>query len=641
MCGITGFTHRRGAAGRGCIRSGAIALHHRGPDQTGTFESEIVSLAAVRLKVIDLQGGDQPLFSDDRNTVLVFNGEIYNHAELRSELERLGHRFSSHCDSEVVLRSYLHWGKDCFVRLRGMFALAVWNERERKLVLARDRVGIKPLYIHKRGNDIYFGSELKSLFVHPEIPRELDLSALHYYLALNYVPGPHTLVKDIEKLPAASWLEWSDGKISTGQYWNLSFEKNLQWSQQSAEEALDGLLRVSIRDHLIADVPLGIWLSGGIDSSTMLHYAREATSSKLKTFSIGFEGRSCDESRFARKVAEKYGTEHHEIDLHPGLNLPEVIEEMAYFSDEPFADAGALPIWFLSRLSRQNVTVALSGEGSDEIFGGYITYRADHLAGYARRVPKLLRRSLLGFLKHWPVSNERISLEYKIKRFVEGSLLPADEAHTYWNGTFSRAQQERMLHRANGNSVQDLFQADLPCAECSGSLSRYLAFDQRYYLTDDLLQKVDRMSMAHSLEVRPPFLDHRILEFAASLPEKLKIDGRRQKVILKSLMRNKLPQDILSRRKTGLDIPTHEWFRGALRPMLLETLTPEAIQETGLFRQETIDRLVSDHLEGRANLGYHLWGLTILFLWMKRWNIQTTVATGMADREASFELSPA
>jgi asparagine synthase (glutamine-hydrolysing) len=296
---------------------------------------------------------------------------------------------------------------------------------------------------------------------------------------------------------------------------------------------------------------------------------------------------------------------------------------MAYYTDEPFADAGALPLWFLSGLSRRSVIVALSGEGADELFGGYITYRADLLAEYARFVPASVLRSLLSLLRYWPVSNEKISFEYKLKRFVEGSFLPADEAHTYWNGAFSRAQQQGLLHRMNHACVSDLFNVDLPCAKRNGSLARYLAFDQRYYLADDLLQKVDRASMAHSLEVRPPYLDHRIIEFAASLPNELKIDGRKQKVILKSLMKRKLPRSVLQRPKNGLDIPTHDWFRGALRPMLLDVLSPDAVEETKVFRRDAIERLISDHLESRANFGYHLWGLLILFLWMKQWNIQT------------------
>ena len=309
---------------------------------------------------------------------------------------------------------------------------------------------------------------------------------------------------------------------------------------------------------------------------------------------------------------------------------------MSYYSDEPFADAGAVPLWFLSMMSRPEVTVALSGEGADELFGGYITYRADRLAQIARVVPRSVRRSLVNVLHYWPVSNEKISLEYKVKRFMEGSLLPPDEAHTYWNGAFSRKQLDQLLVCGSDASVHDLFERDLPAREEHGYLCRYLAFDQRYYLTDDLLQKVDRMSMAHSLEVRPPYLDHRIIEFAASLPDRLKIRGRRQKVILKRLMEDKLSPAILKRAKNGLDIPTHDWFRGALRPLLLETLNPQAVAETKLFRAEAIERMISEHLGYHVNVGYQLWGLLILFLWMKQWNIQTSQEAGNLEQAATL-----
>jgi asparagine synthase (glutamine-hydrolysing) len=635
VCGISGYTHRSGAFSRFAIEEATKSLVHRGPDQQGTYESKCVSLGAVRLKILDLSAGGQPLVSEDGRLVLVFNGEIYNYRELRIELERYGHSFFTNCDSEVVLRAFQQWDTECFPRLRGMFAAALWNEDEKRLVLARDRVGIKPLYICRRGRDLYFGSELKSLFVHSEIPREIDGTALHYYLALNYVPAPHTLVQGIEKLLPGHVLEWTDGKEQIRQYWKPRFEKDPSWTAESAQEALNELLAQSMREHMIADVPVGVWLSGGVDSSTILHYAREHASSRLKTFSICFAGRSFDESRYAREVARRYDTEHHELDLNPAtLDLPAAVEEMAYYSDEPFADAGAVPLWFLSMVSRRHVTVALSGEGSDELFGGYLTYRADRLADFARSVPRPLRTSLLRVLSYWPVSNEKISLEYKVKRFVEGSLLVPDEAHTYWNGAFSRGQQEQLLFRTNRASIRDLFHGDLPELDSCGYLSRYLAFDQRYYLTDDLLQKVDRMSMAHSLEVRPPYLDHRIIEFAASLPDELKIRGRKQKVVLKSLMKDKLSASVINRSKTGLDIPTHDWFRGALRPLLLDTLNPQAIRETGLFRLEAIERLIADHLERRANVGYHLWGLLILFLWMKQWNIQTSRPAGQLEEVA-------
>jgi asparagine synthase (glutamine-hydrolysing) len=640
LCGITGFTHRAGVFDRGRILAATDALLHRGPDQQGTYESESVSLGATRLKIIDLNAGAQPMFSEDRDTVMVFNGEIYNHRELRAELEAAGHRFTSHSDTEVVLQAFLRWDKECFRRLRGMFALAVWQSSKKRLVLARDRFGIKPLYFHRRGEDIYFGSELKTIFAHPEVERNLDAEALLHYLSLNYTPCPQTMVQGIEKLPPGHILEWRDGRVRTERYWRYSFGNCRHQTLEAAQEELESLLQQSLREHLLSDVPLGVWLSGGVDSSTILHYAREAGASRLKTFSISFQGRSFDETRYIREAARQFGTEHHEFDLNPELDLAGAMEEMIHYLDEPLADAGALPVWYLSEFSRQQVTVALSGEGADELFGGYLTYGANRLAAPARRIPRRLRRGLLSLLNFWPVSDDKISFEYKLKRFFEGTMLPADEAHTYWNGTFSEQQQRELLVSRNGKSVRDLFEANLPTKGPRGSLNRYLAFDQRYYLADDILQKVDRMSMAHSLEVRPPFLDHRIVEFAASLPESWKISGDCQKLILKRLMKKKLPQCILERPKTGLDIPAHDWLRSALRPLLLDTLNVEAIEATGLFRRQQVESLIEAHLQRRANLGYHLWGLLILFLWIKHWNIQTAaIAETVAERMDTAPLA--
>jgi len=632
LCGITGFTHRDGVFEPSRIQSATQSLIHRGPDQQGTYESEQISLGAVRLKIIDLCGGDQPMFSSDRNTVLVFNGEIYNYRELRAELESHCHKFRTSSDTEVVLQAFLRWDTDCLQRLRGMFALALWSERDKRLLLARDRLGIKPLYFHLHGSDLYFGSELKSIFAHPEVDRRLDITALHHYLILNYVPCPRTLVEGIQKLPPGHWLEWQEGHVEMEPYWRLRFDQETHRSIDAAQEELDALLQRSVREHLISDVPLGVWLSGGVDSSTILHYTQAASSARVKTFSISFQGRSFDETPYIRETARRYGTEHYELDVSPKLDLSTAIEELSYYSDEPFADAGAVPVWYLAGLSRRHVTVALSGEGADELFGGYITYRADRYAATARGVPRAMRRCALSLLRYWPVSDDKISFEYKAKRFLEGTLLPADEAHTYWNGTFSASQQSEFLRTGNGFSVRELFDADLPGADEAGSLNRYLAFDQRYYLVDDILQKVDRMSMAHSLEIRPPFLDHRIVEFAARLPEDMKINGRRQKVILKRLMRDKLPPSLLRRAKTGLDIPTHDWLRGPLRPLLMDTLSARAIEDTQLFRRDRIESFIQTHMERRANLGYHLWGLLILFLWIKQWNIQTAPATKLHQK---------
>lgn len=639
MCGIAGFTHRSLKSDRDRIHRATASLAHRGPDQQGFYESDAISLGVARLRIIDLEGGDQPIISADQDTVIVFNGEIYNYRELRRELECLGHGFRTRSDTEVVLEAFGEWDTGCFSRLRGMFGVALWSESRQRLVLARDRLGIKPLYYHLRGGEFYFGSELKAILAHPEVERRLDLGGLNYFLSLNYVPCPHTLVDGIRKLPPGCWLEWRQGQMHTEPYWRLQFEPDRAWTLPAAAEELDRLLKEAVREHLLSDVPLGVWSSGGIDSSTILHYAAAATSARLKTFSVSFAGRSFDESRYFREVAARYGTEHHEADLNPSQDLAGAVEEMAYYSDEPSADAGALPVWFLSRMSREHVTVALSGEGADELFGGYVTYRADRLARYLALVPAPLRRLALKALRWWPVSDDKVSLEYKVKRFLEGSLLPPDEAHCYWNGAFSPAQKRGFYGAVECNGIGDLFRALPAGAERCGRVNRYLWFDQLYYLPDDILYKCDRMSMAHSLEVRPPFLDHRIVEFASALPEKLKIRGRRHKLVLRELMRGKLPEAVLRRKKEGFDIPAHEWLRGVLKPLLLDTLTEDAIRRAGVFLAEPLLEAVRAHLERRVNLGFQLWGLLVLFLWMERWKIRGVPAARPETGESAWAFA--
>lgn len=623
MCGIAGFTHKSWSPGPDRIQSAVASIVHRGPDQQGVFEGDCVALGATRLKIIDLDAGDQPIFSPEGDSVIVFNGEIYNHLELRAELETRGHRFRSRTDTETVLHTFLEWGAGCFSRLRGMFALAIWTASERRLVLARDRMGIKPLYIARHGEDILFGSELKTIFIHPEVDRRLDLAALDCYLSLNYVPCPWTMVEGIEKLPPGHFLEWRNGKIRTECYWRLPEPQAVNRTLESAQEELDSLLRQSVREHLLSDVPLGVWLSGGVDSSTILHYAAGASCSKLKTLSISFRGRTFDESNYIREVASQYGTDHEQFDLNPDVNLQDAIEEFSCYADEPNADAGALPVWFLSKMSKTKVTVTLSGEGADELFGGYLTYRANVLSAQARRLPAGALRLALAGLRLFPVSDEKISFEYKMKRFLEGSLMPPERAHVYWNGTFSDAGKRALVYPALPGSLDRLL-ADLKRASSGGDgVAPYLWFDQKYFLPDDILSKVDRMSMAHAVEVRPPFLDHRIVEFAATLPSSFKIRGSRQKFILKKLMENKLPRSVIRRSKVGFDIPAHEWLRGPLRSFMLDTLKSVGSEHAQFFKQSGIEAAVNRHLERRANLGYHLWGLLVLFLWMKRWRIQT------------------
>jgi asparagine synthase (glutamine-hydrolysing) len=629
LCGITGFTHKTHIPDRSRILSAVNSLVHRGPDHQGVFEAAGISLGATRLTILDIAAGDQPMSTADGRTTIAFNGEIYNFRELRSELEGLGHRFTTRTDTEVLLHAFVEWDTRCFARLRGMFAVALWSEPERRLVLARDRFGIKPLYFAKLGGDVYFGSELKTLFVHPEIERRLDAASLDCYLGLNYVPGPGTFVEGIEKLTPGSWLEWRNGTTRSESYWQLPIPSPSPMDFEEAKQRLDVLLESSVREHLIADVPLGLWLSGGIDSSTILHYAAGAAGRPINTFSVTFKGRSFDESSYIRSLVDQYGTRHEELDLNPELELRDAIEDFASYADEPNADAGALPVWYLSQMTRRSATVALSGEGADELFGGYVTYRANDLARWARRLPRPLLSGLARVVQAWPASDEKISLEYKLKRFLEGCLMRPERAHIYWNGTFSDAEKQALVRKPMPAAL-DRILAQL--AQAGDNQGAYLWFDQKYYLTDDILAKVDRMSMAHSIEVRPPFLDHRIAEFAATLPNQFKIDGSRQKVLLRSLMRPRLPSPILRHSKIGFDIPAHEWLRGPLRELMLDTLAWGTAEHSDLFDAAGVQACVDAHLSRRANYGYHLWGLTILFLWMKKWRIRTA-ATPAADRK--------
>ena len=567
----------------------------------------------------------------DGDTTIVFNGEIYNHLELRRELEQLGHRFDSRADTETVLHAFIQWDAACFSRLRGMFAVAIWKQSARRLVLARDRIGIKPLYVARRGQEVFFGSELKTIFLHPEIDRRLDLDALDCYLSLNYVPAPGTLVKGVEKLRPGHWLDWRDGKSHTECYWRVpspATPVSKSGLKESAEQ-LDALLKESVREHLLSDVPVGVWLSGGIDSSTILHYASELAGARLKTFSVSFHGRSFDESSYVGQLVDRYGADHEELDLNPSLDLAGATEEFAQYADEPNADAGALPVWFLSRMTRRGATVALSGEGADELFGGYLTYRADSLARLIRPFPDSVLRLGASVLGALPVSDEKISLEYKLKRFIEGCRLDPARAHVYWNGTFSD-QEKRELAEAPPTGGLARILDDLSAA--GENLPAYLWFDQKYYLPDDILAKVDRMSMAHSVEVRPPFLDHRIVEFAATVPKRFKIRGTQQKILLRRLMAGRLPKPILNRSKVGFDIPAHDWLRGSLRPILEDTLAAGAAEWPGLFDWTRIQTYLNDHLSRRNNYGYHLWGLMILCLWMRRWEIQVADAPAVDSR---------
>lgn len=622
MCGILGYTHVRRILSPGVLKAGIAALVHRGPDQQGSFTSPHISLGATRLRIIDIEGGDQPIRSADGKAVIVFNGEIYNHRELRAELEALGATFKTHSDTEVVLNAFLAWGPACFARLRGMFGVAIWLEAEQRLVLARDRMGIKPLYYSVQNGELSFGSELKCIFANPEVPRRIDPAGLNCYLSLNYVPGPYTLVEGISKLMPGCMLNWQNGRLTIASYAPCPQSGRVPGSFEDACEELDSLLTQSVSEQLVSEAPLGMWLSGGLDSSTILHYASKLSARPLKTFSVTFRGKSFDESRYIHQVAQSYGADHTEFDLNESADLADVIGELAYYSDEPSADAGAVPVWYLAKMTRRDVTVVLSGEGADELFGGYLTYKADRYNRYFSLVPRALRAGALNLARRMPASDEKIGLDYKLKRFLEGSLLSPEAAHVFWNGTFTEGEKKKLFRFAHPGPLAGILAEMRPGHLRDSMLERFLDFDQRYSLPDGILYKVDRMSMAHSVEVRPPFLDHRIVGLASRLPESYKINGLETKFILRRMMRDTLPPDVLKRPKVGFDIPIHQWFRGVLRDLLTETLNEASVNESGLFRWAEVRRLIDEHLERKANWGYHLWGLVTLLLWMKRWKIE-------------------
>ena len=438
MCGILGYSHISHSLPSGVLTSGLSSLLHRGPDHPGRFVSGQISLGATRLRILDLKAGDQPFLSPDKNVVVIFNGEIFNNREIRAKLEGQGICFRTRCDTEVVLQAFVRWGGACFSRFRGMFAIAVWVQSEQRLILARDRMGIKPLYYCLHDGEILFGSELKVIFAHPGVPRKISLTGLNCYLSLNYVPGPHTMVEGIAKLMPGHVLEWQNGICNIHPI-EVAAAPAPPASLDEACQQLDQLLLQSVSEQLVSEVPVGLWLSGGLDSTTILHYAAQANPSRLRTFSITFAGRSFDESRYTREVSRRYGTEHSELDLSPSTDLAGAIGQITDLSDEPNADAGAVPLWFLSQMSRKDVTVLLSGEGADELFAGYLSYRADRYNAAARLAPVFLRKAALACARLLPVSDEKIGFEYKMKRFLQGSLLAPDFAHVFWNGTFCEA----------------------------------------------------------------------------------------------------------------------------------------------------------------------------------------------------------
>jgi len=609
MCGICGVVSAGGSVAERVARMSAT-LVHRGPDSSGEYVDETVALAARRLSIIDLETGDQPIANEDGTVHVVQNGEIYNYRELRHELERAGHRFRTHGDTEVLVHLYEEYGTGFAARLRGMFAVAVWDVRRRRLVLARDRYGIKPLYYTDSGGELAFASELRAL------PRgEIDPQALEAFLAFNSIPAPLTIFREARKLPAGHVLVREEsGATSLERFARPGPRSDLR-DDDEAElvEELRARLRDSVRAHLVSDVPVGVLLSGGVDSSVLAALAAEESAQPLRTFSIGFEERSFNELDDARRVAERYGTRHRELVLRPDAAL--LLPVLADVFDEPFADSSALPTYLVSQLAAADVKVALSGEGGDELFGGYYTYTADLLADRLRP----LARAARPFVERLPSSSARASFDYKAKRFVRAAHLPPLERHYGWKEIFTAdVRAELTGYPAAGADPLDVWRERYAETEGATELARLQDVDFGIYLVDDLLVKTDRASMAHSLEARVPFLDTAITNFAFTLPTRHKVRGLAKKVLLRKAAEPLLPREIVHGKKRGFSIPAAAWLRGGLEPFAREVLSPDVLRRQGFFRPEVVARVLDDHVSGHEDLSRQLWGLLAFTLWHER-----------------------
>ncbi len=611
MCGICGLVATGGGApDRAALEAMNDTLRHRGPDSAGMVVNGPVGLAARRLSIIDLETGDQPIANEDRSVHVVQNGEIYNHAALRRELEAQGHRMrTDHSDTEVLVHLYEQHGPAFAERLRGMFAIAIWDARERRLVLARDRFGIKPLHWARLPEGIAFGSELKCLLPAPGFSRTIDPDAVEAFLAFNSIPAPLTIYECARKLPPGHHLVWQEGSsdVTVERY-----ARPLPSSSPRPAEpgAVLEALRDSVRAHLVSDVPVGVLLSGGVDSSALAALAATESGTRISTFSIGFVEQGFDETSRARVVAERYGTEHHELVVRP--NAVELLPRLARSFDEPFADSSALPTWLVAELAASHVKVALSGEGGDELFGGYYTYVADLLAPRVGRLAALARP----LIDRLPSSSKRAaSFDYKAKRFARAATLPPLERHHGWKEIFDDQTRGALLGARRGADPLAVYREHYAATAGAPELARLQEIDLNVYLPSDLLVKTDRASMAHSLEARVPFLDAAVADVALALPSSQKVRGFDKKRLLREALEPLLPREVTHGRKQGFSIPAARWLRSELEPFARDLLSPARVREQGWFDAGVVTAIVDRHAGGREDLSRQIWGLMAFSLW--------------------------
>jgi asparagine synthase (glutamine-hydrolysing) len=631
MCGIAGYAtfDPRGVADAAAIRGMLACISHRGPDDEGDFANQGVVLGHRRLSVIDVAGGHQPLFGARASTVVVCNGEIYNYRELAQELRARGHSFRTASDIEVLAHAYDEWGLDFLERLDGMFALALWDGAERRLVLARDRMGEKPLYYTRTRELFLFASELTSLLQHPEVSGELDYEALSEYLAMEYVAAPRTILRDTRKLEPGCALVLEHGDLRHFRYWTLDPREKLNITYDDAVIALREKIDAAVSSRLVSDVPLGIFLSGGLDSSTVA--AMAARHGALDTFSIGFKEASFDESSYARQVAHHIGSRHHER-IFRGEEMQELVPKLPAMLDEPLGDASILPTALLSAFAREHVTVALGGDGGDELFAGYPMHQAHRVAGIARMTPAPLRSLVAAAARAMPVEHSNFALPYKMLSFLKGAGAEAPLNHALWMSSFAPAEQQAVLTEEawqRAGAGREAFRAVLETwqqSEGAPPLARATHLDALTYLPNDILTKVDRASMRVALEVRAPFLSRPVVEFAFALPDSFRMRGNSGKRLLKDAARPLLPAEIVERPKKGFGIPVAAWLSGPLRDFALDVLSPYALKRANIFNPDTVDRMLQEHLQKRRDLRKPLWTLLVFELWRKHHLEQRTTA---------------
>ena len=630
MCGLVGFTNRekRIAHPEQVIRYMLDSIKYRGPNQDGYYIDGDISAGVCRLSILDIsKAACQPIYNENKTIWAMHNGEIYNFVELKNLLEKKGHVFTTKSDSEVIVHAYEEFGVDCVEKLNGMFAFALWDKSIKTLLLARDRFGIKPLYYYEHENEIIFASEPKAILCFPNFSKELDLVSLDRYLTLEYVPSPRSIFKGIKKIPSATYLSFTEGKANIRTYWQPEFVNEPFTKSPSLgvlKEKLRFLVESSIKRQLISDVPIGIFLSGGIDSSVLTAFAHKDIP-HIETFSVGFNEKSFDETKHSRKVAEIFNTRHNHYTFDLGA-LNNIFSEAINVLDEPLGDASFFPTFFLARQARQKVVVALSGEGGDEIFGGYPTYLAHRFADLYQRIPGVIKNKVVSrIINALPVSLDNLSLDFVAKRFIQWAHLSLLARHYSWMGSFSPDEKKYLYSRYLQEMLKTQESRDAATASLdsfvrgSDSINRLLYLDMMTYLQDDLLVKADRASAANAMEIRVPYLDNELVQFMLTVPSRYKVTRFNTKYLFKQGFRDILPSQIINRPKKGFGIPLGYWINDGFREQILERLCGKQIQREGLFNKDYVDTLVKQHLTRKVDNRKKIWTLFMFQAWKEKW----------------------